>query len=139
VIVSSGGATVELDDVESVAFGVTTATLPLPLGSTIEVSLRLGPDEIYSGGLLVTIDCPLVGPDTTATDTTSPDTTSPDTTSPDTTSPDTTSPRGVSSGEQTQSPTLPATGPDDTVWATIAAMALLAVGGSLVALARRPR
>lgn len=135
LLVTSGGVTVEVNDVESEAFGITNARLPLTLGTSVEVSLRLGPDGVSSGGLLVTIDCPLVGPPTTdVTETT--DSTEVESLPPGGVS---SPPGGVSSGDQTQAPTLPVTGLDSTAWAAVAAIVLLAGGGGLVAAARRSR
>ena len=57
LIISSGGSEVVLEDVEAGEFLVIEASGELVLGFTVVVSLRFGEDEVFSGGLTVTIDC----------------------------------------------------------------------------------
>ena len=66
LIVSSGGTSGVVENFESEAFGIRTVEIPLTLGSTVEVSLRMGEDEISSGGVFITIDCTQTVPPTTA-------------------------------------------------------------------------
>jgi len=81
LIAASGEDSIVLEDVERKPGAVTTADAPLTLGPSVTVSLRMGPDEIFSGGLVFTIgECT---PPTTTTTTTAPTTT---TTEPTTTS-----------------------------------------------------
>jgi uncharacterized repeat protein (TIGR01451 family) len=62
-----------LEDVERAPGVVTTAKTLITLASTVTVSLRMGPDEVFSGGLVFTIgECV---PTTTTTTTTKPPTT----------------------------------------------------------------
>jgi hypothetical protein len=86
LIVSSGDDSIVLEDVERESGAVTAADAPLTLGSSVTVSLHMGSDEIFSGGLVFTIgEC--TPPTTTTTEapttTTEPTTT---TTEPTTTS-----------------------------------------------------
>jgi hypothetical protein len=76
IIVESGGSSVEALDVEREPEAVTEATGTLTLGEEITVSVRLGSDEVFSGGLMVTVDCPI--PPTPTTSTTSTTTTVPE-------------------------------------------------------------
>lgn len=80
LIVTSGEDSIVLLDVEREPNAVTSASSPLVLGSTVTVSLRMGPDEVFSGGLVFTIDS--CTPPTTTTE--PPDTTT-TTTPPETT------------------------------------------------------
>ena len=136
LIIQSGSTAGEVDDYESVAFASTGASVPLTLGSTVDVSQRMGPAGVTSGGAVITIDCTLAFP---------PETTEPPTTEP---APTTTA---VSALPPSQAPTppaaqppaaqqpssLPATGPSGTMWTAIAAIVLVAGGGGLVVAARR--
>jgi hypothetical protein len=66
LIVASGDDSIVLKDVEREPGAVTTAEALLTLGPTVTVSLRMGPDEIFSGGLVFTIgEC---APPTTTTE-----------------------------------------------------------------------
>lgn len=57
LIVSSNGTSITMKDVER-APGVTTpATGTLELGSTVDVSLKMGQDAVFSGGMIVRLDC----------------------------------------------------------------------------------
>ncbi len=77
--VVSGGSSVLLEDVEAVPGGTVETDGTLVLGSVIVVSLLLGPDGVFSAGIVIEIDCPpLVTTTTEATTTTTiPDEVSP--------------------------------------------------------------
>lgn len=66
LIVRSGGSEVEIVDVEQEADGTMEATGTLVLDSEVSVLVRFGPDEVFSGGMVVTLDCPTPPPSTTA-------------------------------------------------------------------------
>ncbi len=67
LIVASGGDAIVLEDVERDPNAVTKAEALLTLGPTVEVSLRMGPDEVFSGRLVFTIgEC--TPPTTTTTE-----------------------------------------------------------------------
>jgi uncharacterized repeat protein (TIGR01451 family) len=86
LIVASGDDSIVLKDVEREPDAITTAEAPLTLGPTVTVSLFMGVDELFSGGLVFTIaEC--TPPTTTTTE--SPTTTTGPTTT--TTQPTTTS------------------------------------------------
>lgn len=70
LIVTSDGLSVVLSDVEAAPGKVTTADGRLSLGPTARLTLRMGPDGIFSGGAtaLVVIQC--FPPETTTTTTT---------------------------------------------------------------------
>ncbi|MDP3985049.1 MAG: hypothetical protein Q8Q52_08625, partial [Acidimicrobiia bacterium] len=57
LIIDSGGSRLILEDVESESYVEVTAEGTLTLADTIEISVRLGPDGVFSGGLTVTIAC----------------------------------------------------------------------------------
>jgi hypothetical protein len=59
LIVSSGSDSVTLSDVERAAGVTTTADGELTLGTEVVVTLSLGPDGVFSGGLTVTVECGL--------------------------------------------------------------------------------
>ncbi|MCL1595300.1 MAG: hypothetical protein M3132_13205, partial [Actinomycetia bacterium] len=52
LIVASGDGSIVLKDVEREPGAVTTAETMLTLGPTMSVSVRMGPDEIFSGGFV---------------------------------------------------------------------------------------
>ncbi|MEM9746125.1 MAG: hypothetical protein AAF945_05480 [Actinomycetota bacterium] len=98
LIVSSGGTSTRLDDVEGSPGNVISGTGPVVLGDTITVELEFGQDGRSSGGLTVELDCeqtappPTDPPETTVPETTVPETTVPETTvpgAPETTVPET--------------------------------------------------
>jgi hypothetical protein len=60
LVVSSGRTAVLLPDVESQSSGKVTANGILELGPHITVTLEMGPDEIFSAGITVAVEC---GPD----------------------------------------------------------------------------
>jgi hypothetical protein len=62
IIVRSGTTMVVAEDVERAPGAVTEAEGELVLASQITVSVRFGPDEVFSGGLVLTLECePQVG------------------------------------------------------------------------------
>ncbi|MFV1971825.1 MAG: hypothetical protein ACC683_12595 [Acidimicrobiia bacterium] len=67
LIVASGDDSIVLEDVEREPGAVTTSEALLTLGPTVTVSLRMGPDELFSGRLVFTIgEC--IPPTTTTTE-----------------------------------------------------------------------
>ncbi|MEO1065365.1 MAG: LPXTG cell wall anchor domain-containing protein [Actinomycetota bacterium] len=71
LIVASNGSSVVLPDIEREPGAVTTASGRVELGTSIVVTLRMGPHEVHSGGLTVTLDCdPPTTTETTAWTTT---------------------------------------------------------------------
>jgi hypothetical protein len=95
LIVASGSDSVTLLNVEREAGAITTASDDLTLGSEVIVSLSLGPDGVFSAGIIVTI-----GSCETVT-TTTPTTTTPSTT----TTPTTTTSTTTATGSPTVGPT----------------------------------
>jgi hypothetical protein len=69
LLVESGESQVVVEGVEDTAFQTTPKSVEIVLGATITVSLVMGPDEVFSGGLTLSFDCP--PPPTTTTSTTS--------------------------------------------------------------------
>jgi LPXTG-motif cell wall-anchored protein len=134
LIVRSGDSEVVVPDVEREPGAVTPATGTPVLGTEITVSVQFGPDEVFSGGLVVTVDC-------TQTTTTTESTTT-------TTEPETTTTEGASittvqgTIENTTStinttPTLPNTGSSGTDGMLVVAGLVLLVGaGALVGSAK---
>ncbi len=57
LVVASGGGSVVVPDVEREAGGVFSASGTLTLGSTVTVTLEMGPDEVFSAGIDVSLDC----------------------------------------------------------------------------------
>jgi hypothetical protein len=70
VIVASGGGQVVVPNVETLPGGATTGQGNLTLGTTVSVSVQLGPDGVFSGGGSVELLCSAVTPSTTSTSTT---------------------------------------------------------------------
>ena len=153
LIVASGGTSGVVENFEAEAFGVRTVEIPLTLGATVDVSLRMGPDEISSGGVFITVDCAESVPPTTEPPTTEPPTTEPpatvppESTVPGVSAPTTTVVSALPPGggatpppaaAQPPSGGLPATGPSGTTWAAIAATLMLGAGLGLSRLARQP-
>ncbi len=64
LIVSSNSTSFTLDDIEGTPNKVTTGSGNLTLGSTVDVSVKLGPDGVFSGGgsVTLTVDCPTTPP-----------------------------------------------------------------------------
>jgi hypothetical protein len=67
LIVESGSSLVTIEDVEGTAGGVVVGEGELELGSEIVISLVMGPDEVFSAGLDVVVDCTVVVEVTTTT------------------------------------------------------------------------
>ena len=59
LVLTSGDATHIIENVESAAFAETGASVPLILGETVDVSVRMGADGVSSFGFGITIRCPL--------------------------------------------------------------------------------
>jgi len=75
--VRSGESEVDLLDVEREPDAVTEGTGTLVLAAEVTVSVRLGEDGVFSGGTVLSIDCPEPETPTTVTTTTTPPTTAP--------------------------------------------------------------
>ena len=149
LIVESGGSQVLLPDVEAEPGGTVSGLGQLVLGQTIVVSLIMGPDEVFSAGIDVIVDCT---PRETTTTTTVPEetTTVPPTTVPPSTVPPaltTTIPDEVQSTSITAPPTtppvevsptdqLPFTGAESGTPALLA-LALIGIGALALAASRR--
>jgi hypothetical protein len=65
--ISSGVNSVAILDVENTANGTVFGGGLITLSDTITVTLTLGPDRVFSGGLRVEIDCPPFNPPSTTT------------------------------------------------------------------------
>jgi len=156
--VSTGTSEVVLNDVEGSANKITPLATPITLGSLIRIHLIMGPDEWFSGGLLLELQCEMAPP---------PPPPPPPPSPPPPSTGDNAGQGGVSSpGEPTttvpptptggadaggrapgvvaaQSPAraapqqLPATGPGEALLAGAVGMLLLGLGGALTAVARR--
>jgi LPXTG-motif cell wall-anchored protein len=125
LLVRSGGSEVVALDVER-APGVTTeASGTIVLGSDVSVFVRLGPDGVFSGGLVVTLDC-APPPPTTTTTTEAPTTTTESTTTTMAPSPTTTSAAPAPQGE------LPKTGGGSQGLVVAAGITLLIGAAALV-------
>jgi hypothetical protein len=166
LIVSSGGASVVISDVESAPGTVKSANGTLTLSDTLVVAVKLGPadefraNSIFSGGVTVNVTCVPVETTTTTQPTTT--TTVPlvssttvfevttTTTAPEETTTTTTPPPTVLGTSTTTLPsttsvppvsgsTLPFTGPEDLMGPAIAGGALLLLGLALMRAAREPQ
>ena len=71
----ASATSVEILDVENDAYGIVLAEGLITLSDTSVVTLTLGADEVFSGGLDLTVDCPPFNPDLTTTTTTQVDST----------------------------------------------------------------
>jgi hypothetical protein len=58
----ASSTSVEILDVENAAYGIVYADGLITLSDTITVTLTLGADEVFSGGLDLTVDCPPLNP-----------------------------------------------------------------------------
>jgi hypothetical protein len=67
LLVRSGDSEVEVLDVERAPDARTEATGTVVLDSEVLVFVRLGADEVFSGGLVMTLDCPIPPSSTTTT------------------------------------------------------------------------
>jgi hypothetical protein len=63
LVVGSNGSSVTAFDVEREPGAITEAVGTLVLGPTVTVELFLGPDHVFSAGLVVSIDCIQVSPE----------------------------------------------------------------------------
>lgn len=139
-IISTGGTTAEIINWEAVSGATTPMTGTVVLGATIDVSLRMGPSGVSSGGVVIVLSCLAPTPPTTVPPTTVPPTTTPPTTVPPTTTPPTTTPGtteappegGVSAGGGA---TAGGGAEAAVLWLTGGALALL--GGATVLAMRR--
>jgi hypothetical protein len=77
IIVRSGDSSVELLDVEREAGAVTEGSGTVTLGETLTVHVRFGADKVFSGGMVLSIDCPTPPAPTTTTTTPATTTTAP--------------------------------------------------------------
>ena len=75
LVIASGDGSIVLSDVEREAGITTTTEGAMTLGTTLTVSLRMGPDEVFSAGLIVTIGTDCTPPPSTTTTTEPPTTT----------------------------------------------------------------
>jgi len=154
LIVETGGSTEVIPDVESQPDGTSEIVAPVVLGETLTVSLRMGPDGVFSGGLVVTVDCQQP-PTTTTTTVPTTTTTVPPTTVPPTvpaTVPPSTAPTTIATTTPSTSPPQPTTtvpvvaqstiantGADTTESGFFGGLALVAAGAFLVVLAEFSR
>ncbi|MEM8904461.1 MAG: LPXTG cell wall anchor domain-containing protein [Actinomycetota bacterium] len=142
LLVETGGATFVFEDVEDQPGLTIPASGSFVLGETFVVSLRMGPDEVFSGGIRIAVDCTQPEPTTTTTTvettTTTIETT---TTAPEVTTTEapveesttTTSASQVEGGDDE----LPATGPSQTGLLVLAGLALVGGGAGLLVWGRR--
>ena len=82
IIITSGSSSATLVNVEGESFKITPATGDISLGETVTLTLRMGPDGVFSGGLAVFIDVDCNPPTTTTTTTSTTTTTTTTTTAP---------------------------------------------------------
>lgn len=155
LVVESGSSVVRLEEVESGAGTVVIAEGELELGSEIVVSLVMGPDEIFSAGVVVHVECiPTEATTTTTTEATTTTTNEATTTTTNDEVASTTSPpeettstvedevRGTiitttTVGDEVEAvEVLPLTGSDDGAL-LLAAASVLALGGILLVGSRR--
>jgi LPXTG-motif cell wall-anchored protein len=131
LIVRSGDSEVVVPDVEREPGAVTPATGTLVLGTEVTVSVQFGPDEVFSGGLVVTVDC---------TQTTTTSTTTPSESTTTTEGASITTVQGTLETTTTSmntTPTLPETGSSGTDGMLVVAGLVLLVGaGALVGSAK---
>ena len=66
----SSATSVEILDVENTVYSSVSAGGSITLAETVRVTLTIGPDEVFSGGFDVEIDCPPFNPTMTTTTTT---------------------------------------------------------------------
>lgn len=133
LIVRSGDSEVTVPDVEREPGIVTPATGTLVLGEQVTVSVQFGPDEIFSGGLVVTVDCS-ESPTTTTTESTTTTAPANPTTAPPT--PTTATPPSNPGSSGNPSPTLPNTGAGTDAMLVVAGLILLVGAGALAGSAK---
>ena len=80
LIIASGGTQAILYDVERAPNATTPASGEVTLGPTVTVSLQMGPDEVFSAGLVIIIGVNCTPPTTTTSSTTTTTTEPPTTT-----------------------------------------------------------
>ncbi len=110
-ILSSGTSTAVFLDWEREAGAVVTTSMTLVLGDTITVELRLGPAEVSSGMVVITLTCAQSEPPPTTTTTTTTTTTLPPPPATTTTTTTTTSPTTTTTTTTTPAPTTTTTLP----------------------------
>jgi hypothetical protein len=67
IIMESGATVAVFEDVEETPDKVTTASGPVTLGDTVTLTLRMGSDGVFSGGMAVFVDVDCLAPPTTTT------------------------------------------------------------------------
>jgi uncharacterized repeat protein (TIGR01451 family) len=77
IIIETGSSVATLEDVEGTPNKVTDATGSITLGPTVKLTLHMGEDGVFSGGLVVVIDVNCTPPTTTPPTTEAPPTTVP--------------------------------------------------------------
>jgi hypothetical protein len=112
VYVSTGGSQLVLTDVEALAGHVTSATSTVVAGATVVFTLHMGPGRVFSGKLMMNLDCQ------TPTDVTTTTTTAPATT---TTAQATTT---TGSATTTTAQATTTTGPDPSLTGVLGAVAI---------------
>ncbi len=70
IIMESGATVAVFEDVEETPNKVTTASGSVTLGDTVTLTLRMGRDGVFSGGMTVLVDVDCLAPPTTTTTTT---------------------------------------------------------------------
>lgn len=103
LLITTGGQTFVVPDFEDAGFITHDAGTTEPLGPTVQLQIRLGPDGVSSGGFRVSIDCSPAPPPTTAS-TTAPE---PSTTAPAATDTTSTEPVEPTSAETTAPTSVP--------------------------------
>ncbi|MEM9037515.1 MAG: hypothetical protein AAGA99_13445 [Actinomycetota bacterium] len=132
LIVETGGQSVVFEDVEDIPGRTITASGSFVLGDTFTVSLLMGPDEVFSGGIVIAVECE---PPATTTTTEATTTTAAPTTSEAEPVETTTTTEAPQTGTDTDE--LPATGPGIVVPGLAIGAALLAAGLVFLGLERR--
>lgn len=141
LIISTGGTTVTIENVETKPGEGHEIKGQISLGETVDVSVRLGADGVTSGGFVISFTCaPLVPPTVAPTTTAAPvPTTAPEPSGP-TTVPESTTTVAAEVAATTAPPpagpsaTLPVTGTSTTYLVASGGFALLGAGVALLAL-----
>ncbi|MEO1061431.1 MAG: LPXTG cell wall anchor domain-containing protein [Actinomycetota bacterium] len=137
LLVETGGETFVFEDVEDQPGLTIPASGSFVLGETFTVSLRMGPDEVFSGGIRIQVDC--APPETTTTTTTAPEittTTAVEATTTTTTAPEITTTTSAPQVEDDDDE-LPATGFGSTGTLVATGVAMLVGGAGFLAWERR--
>ncbi len=159
IIITSGDSELVLSEVEATEGKVTTNQGSAYLSSEVVVTLRMGPDGVFSGGLDLTIRYDQCTTPTTVPETTVPETTVPPTTAtPTTPAPTTAAPTTLPDGDleplgptvttappattttieiAPAGPVLPVTGGSNTIPMLIGGAALVGIGAASVITTRR--